>query len=136
MSALEHLLARCVRQGACLVWQGATSLAGYGQVRFGHELCYVHRVIYEAVRGSIPAGLELDHVYVKGCRSRACCEADHLEAVTSRENARRGVRSRRTHCIRGHLLTGANLLTSGLKRGWRQCRTCHNNQLKLYRRSA
>jgi hypothetical protein len=33
---------------------------------------------------------------------------------------------RKTHCPKGHPLSGDNLLTSKLKIGKRECRTCHN----------
>lgn len=45
-----------------------------------------HRVAYEMVVGSIPAGLDLDHL----CRNRGCVNPWHLEAVPRGENLRRG----------------------------------------------
>jgi hypothetical protein len=38
--------------------------------------------------------LDLDHSWDRGCRSKACCNPDHLEPVTHRENCLRGVRTR------------------------------------------
>jgi hypothetical protein len=45
-----------------------------------------HRIAYEAFRGPIAAGLEIDHL----CRNPRCCNPVHLEPVTHRENVRRG----------------------------------------------
>jgi hypothetical protein len=44
--------------------------------------------VYEALTGSIPADLQLDHL----CRVRNCVNPAHLEPVTPRENVRRGQR--------------------------------------------
>ncbi len=41
-----------------------------------------HRVMYEHWVGPIEVGLELDHL----CRTKACCNPDHLEPVTRSEN--------------------------------------------------
>lgn len=38
----------------------------------------------------------------------------------------------KTHCIRGHLLEGHNLLPAGLKRGKRACRQCHNDHSRSH----
>jgi hypothetical protein len=97
MSTLwERVLARCVRIGDCLVWQGYVTPKGYGQInrkdyeqRKGGGLAYVHRVAYEHAHGPIPPGLTIDHVEDRGCRFKACCEETHLEVVTRGENSRR-----------------------------------------------
>lgn len=62
-----------------------------GSVRRGS----VHRLAYELWRGPIPVGYEVDHVWDRGCRSRACFNPDHLEAVTNHENGRRAARTAR-----------------------------------------
>lgn len=45
-----------------------------------------HKWLYEQLIGPVPKGLELDHK----CRNKLCCNPDHLELVTHRENTARG----------------------------------------------
>lgn len=71
----------------CWEWRAARYPTGYGHCRWAGKSAYAHRIAYLLVRGSIPSGLEIDHL----CRNRACVRPDHLEAVTHRENVRRGL---------------------------------------------
>lgn len=92
---------------------------GYYRLTMGRRKPYAHRVAYEAVRGPIPAGLELDHLCHneavalglcaggRRCRHRSCCNPDHLEPTTHRVNSLRGTgpsaaHARKTHCPQGH----------------------------------
>ena len=59
----------------CWLWLGSLDTAGYGQFRINRKLYLVHRLLYEATHGPIPAGLELDHL----CRIRSCVNPAHLE---------------------------------------------------------
>lgn len=88
-SLWERIRSRCVRVGDCLVWQGCTIRGGYGQIVDNKKSIFVHRATWEHFNGPIPAGMEVDHVYAKGCRYTACCEPSHLEAVTPSENCKR-----------------------------------------------
>jgi hypothetical protein len=51
-----------------------------------------HRVRFSEERGDLPEGMVPDHL----CRNRACCNAQHMEAVTIAENNRRGCRTKVT----------------------------------------
>lgn len=77
----------------CWIWQRTINpVTGYGQLTYEQESWTAHRFFYVRARGAIPDGLQLDHL----CRVRACCNPQHLEPVTHRENARRGARARLT----------------------------------------
>lgn len=131
----DRVRARCEWVGDCFVWQGGKTKRGYGLLAVergnGGRKAYVHRIAYEHTHGPIPEGLTIDHVKARGCVSRACCNAAHLEAVTNRENSLRGdsgpaQNARKTHCPKGHLLVEPNLvLRHGGLRGRRECRVCH-----------
>lgn len=73
----------------CTLWNASTFGGGYGQFKINGRSVLAHRVAWTLRYGPIPDGLELDHVYLRGCRSKACVNTDHLELVTSEENARR-----------------------------------------------
>ncbi len=51
-----------------------------------------HRAEYERRFGSIPNGMEIDHL----CRVKSCVNPAHLEAVTPVENKRRSSSTRLT----------------------------------------
>lgn len=126
--AYERLARRLETDAAtgCINWTGPVTRQGYGRIGLGGRdggHTQAHRLAYETAKGPIPEGLVIDHL----CRNRRCCNPDHLEAVTSRENTRRGSSSAgrewlRSHCDSGHELTPEN--TRLERNGQRRCRTC------------
>lgn len=105
----------------CWNWTGSLS-GGYGRIRVDGRRVQAHRYSYELHGGTIPKGMQLDHV----CRNQRCVNPQHLDPVTPKENYLRGVspmaqQARRTHCLRGHELAGENLI---VKAGHRECRVC------------
>lgn len=107
--------------GACWEWLGAKSKSGYGSFQAeinGRKItARAHRLAWLEC-AQIPKEMELDHL----CRNRACVKPQHLEVVTHLENVRRGKIAQKTHCIRGHLLSGSNLRRD--QRGHRVCNQC------------
>lgn len=103
----------------CVRGEGTSNGAGYLR-RTG---VYAHRAAYERAIGPIPAGLVIDHL----CRNPWCANPEHLEAVTNRENSRRGLRGRLVvACPNGHPYDPANTLYRA--NGHRRCRTCHHDR--------
>jgi hypothetical protein len=108
----------------CWLWEAACTAAGYAVYREAGQTKYVHRMLYELAKGSVPTGLELDHL----CRVRCCVNPEHLEAVTHKENNKRGtspmaIFGRATHCVHGHEFIPENTYIYPTGVG-RRCRAC------------
>src|SRR4051794_39286296 len=81
---------------ACWPWTASIARNGYGQfLDDGRITTTAHRVAYRLTHGAVDADMVIDHL----CRNRACCNPDHLEAVTHDENM---LRARKPTCQRGH----------------------------------
>lgn len=76
---------------SCGEWQGHIDPQGYGHLKWDGANQYVHRIVYRALVGAIPAGFVIDHL----CRNLRCVNPMHLEAVTNGENIRRGYAHKR-----------------------------------------
>jgi len=121
-----------VTDAGCWEWTRHQDGKGYGVISVRSidgkwSTAKTHRVAYELLVGPIPGGLQLDHL----CRNRICCNPDHLEPVTNRENAIRGygwsgINARKTHCPQGHEFTPENTMTKTTAFGTigRECRLC------------
>lgn len=108
----------------CLLWLACTNAAGYGYFSWNGRLGYAHRYAWERVHGPIPPKLEIDHVV---CDNTSCVNVAHLALSTSRANTLRSTgitaqNARKTHCLRGHPLSGNNLHIDS--RGKRICVAC------------
>ena len=112
----------------CWIWTANLYPDGYGQVKAFGKPQRAHRVSWILFRGEIPEGLQPDHL----CRVRNCVNPAHLEWVTCKENIQRGKKGRamKTHCIRGHLLSGDNLYVPPKRPDRRYCRACQQERTR------
>ena len=97
LSIARRLDAHLTVVGDCWIFRGAKSHNGYPHLRTRTGCARAHRVAHEIAIGPIPPGLHVDHVQARGCRSRACCNPAHLEAITQAENNRRAAAARRAN---------------------------------------
>lgn len=134
----QVIRAAILEVGECWIWQRSKCVDGYGKMnnRLFPTETLAHRISYRIFNGAIPAGTEIDHL----CRNRACVNPKHLCVLPHLENVRRGVRLRerhrnakKTHCLRGHPLIGANLIRETWRgRTMRKCRACKQMRAKSY----
>jgi hypothetical protein len=126
----ERLVGMWSVDGECWVWKGSHTNRGYGVVnwtRLGLIQVVAHRVVYEALVGSIPEGLELRH----SCDNPSCVNPSHLLPGTHAENMKDMADRNRspylngTHCQRGHDLSLPNAIMPGRKTS---CHECHKDK--------
>ncbi len=91
-------------------WLINTSLDkdGYHVASYRGKAVRAHKKMFIILKGEIPEGMVIDHL----CRNRNCCNPEHLEAVSIRENILRGEsgNGKKTHCPQGHEYTPENTL--------------------------
>lgn len=126
LTRIERFMAKVemITESGCWIWLGSVTRGGYGLFQ-ADRLMGAHRFAYEHFIGTIPTGLQIDHL----CRVRCCVNPAHLEAVTGKVNTNRGRRweSEKTHCPQGHPYDESN--TKRWKNN-RYCRECSNAILR------
>jgi hypothetical protein len=134
--------AKVSKSDTCWNWTAAT-VRGYGVFQLGtRRLVRAHRLAWEMAYGPIPDALLVCH----HCDNPLCVKTEpdeqwpegHLFLGTHSDNmvdsAQKGRHreSRKTHCPRGHSLSGNNLYRSPSVRG-RVCRRCVVARVARYR---
>lgn len=137
-SELERRLFKriVITASGCWEWQSTKTPDGYGKIVVAWKKRqpvrrFAHRIAYQLKVGAIPEGYDIDHL----CRNRSCVNPAHLEPVTRKENVKRGnvpalmkaKAQNQTHCKRGHLLAGDNLVSERKEKGLRLCKICRTN---------
>lgn len=110
----------------CWEWQGyAYPGHNYGYFNNKRVKYYCHIEMYKLYISENIEGLDIDHL----CRNTLCCNPNHLEAVSHRENVLRGKQGiLKTHCANGHEF---NTVTTGYQGNYknnRYCKVCHANR--------
>lgn len=134
-----------VTETGCWEWQLQTAKPGHGRGGlYGRARCPeegrsigAHVLAYKNLVGPIPDGYEVDHT----CRNTLCCNPDHLEAVTPKENNRRRAaagdatnqNTGKTHCpVHGTPYDMESKRGDGRK--FQSCRACYNDYQREYQR--
>lgn len=120
LSIMSRLI---IQENGCCLWPGKLDKDGYGRVAYKGRRHPVHRLLYERFVGPIPPGYHAHHT----CQTPGCGNFAHIEPLSPKAHIRRcnspaARNAEKTHCPRGHPLSGANLRMH--PSGSRICRTC------------
>lgn len=134
LDAFEHKFIPEPNTG-CWLWTASLCRDGYGNFYDGKRVIGAHRFSWQTYKGEIPEGLHILHK----CDTPACVNPDHLSLGTHRDNMNdsllkgRNFFASKTHCKRGHVLSGENLYVR--PDGTRDCYTCRQERhLRTYKK--
>jgi hypothetical protein len=124
-ASMASFWSRVDSSGDCWLWTSHLGHNGYGRTGWAGGTKPAH-VIAKAMLSGFPTdGRQHDHL----CRTRACVNPTHLERVDTRTNLLRGethaaANAAKTHCLRGHPLSGDNVYIRRDRPRTRNCRAC------------
>lgn len=132
-------------ENGCWEWTGYQIKCGhysghYGSTTFYDELRGKQRstTTHRAMMWAIHGPLRRDQIVCHKCDNVLCCNPDHLWIGTDYENQwdsrrkNRHYEGRKTHCERGHPLSGDNIVCyRSSKPGTRICRACQRGRDRM-----
>lgn len=104
--------------GPCWIFTSTAERKGYGVIWNEGKVRYAHRVSWVLAGRELPDDMVIDHL----CMTAKCVRPEHLRLVTwtvsSKENTNNiaAINSRKTHCSKGHPLSGDNVARIHTKR--------------------
>ncbi len=137
---IDRFWSKVDKSGDCWIRTAGTTSDGYGACNIpvdGKQKSFkAHRLAYILTNGEL-AKPELHHK----CGTKLCVRPDHLEPMTRQEHMNvtpdtYGYKwANRTHCEKGHLLEGDNLLPCATNNGYRKCRECSIEASRKWRKA-
>lgn len=114
----------------CWDWVRYLNDSGYGEVYWDGDNWTATRLVHTAIHGELSKELDICH----SCDNRLCVNPDHLRADSHLNNQLEASAKKRlfgqwkTHCLRGHPLSGDNLRTDTKFRG---CKICDRERQRM-----
>ena len=91
-----------IPESGCLIWDGSSTKAGYGDFRIRPKHYLVHRAVWENHYGIIPEGMHVLHK----CDVKLCARIDHLFLGTNNDNIKDSIAKGRRKGITRHRPSG------------------------------
>lgn len=84
----------------CWLWTSGCNYKGYGEVSLNHKQYLSHRISYATHYGIDPGNFIVDHK----CNNPSCCNPNHLQLMTPKENVHKMMSQGRHNVGRGNTI--------------------------------
>lgn len=115
-------------EGCWLMPGGPASGTEYHRVSMADTRSLAHLVMYRALVGPVPRGLQLHHT----CEHPPCCNPDHLEPLSPAEHKARHQQARTT-CSQGHPVAEHGFRDKG---DVLRCKVCRADSVRRHKAKA
>ena len=95
---MDRFWSKVDKSGGCWQWQGATTGAGYGKLKYEGRFVDAHRVSILLTGSDIPSGMYVCHV----CDNKLCVNPGHLFIATPTQNMQDASRKGRLKGVHDH----------------------------------